>query len=265
MVKIAAFDFDGTLYHRRADGTHSFNRPDLDAIRAWREAGHLAIAATGRSRSALAFAMPPDDALTFDYRVLSNGASATTGDDAQLIFAYPIDTAILYAAVEEFGATEGVAVFGTTVGPVDGAFSRGTAASAQFTDQFTDHFSRMTPADIPDHTFAVVPIRVADPALRPRVVAWAQQFPQVTVAQNMDYVDIMAHGRNKGAGIAELLDILGIKREDTELYTFGDSWNDLDMHAAADMSFSFPHSPDDVRAATTHVIEAVADVLTELR
>lgn len=259
-VKIAVFDFDGTLYHRRPNGTYSFNQQDLEAISAWRDNGNLAVAATGRSRSALTFAMPPEDALVFDYRVLSNGASATTGDGADLIYAYPIDTDILRAAVEEFGDTEGVAIFGTTVGPVDGAFSINTKTG----DLFTDHFARMELADIPDHTFAVVPIRVTDPALRRHVASWADQFPQVTVAQNLDYVDIMANGRNKGTGVLELLEHLGIKREDVEIYTFGDSWNDLDMHAIADQSFSFTHSPADVKEATDHVIEAVADVLSDL-
>lgn len=254
-MKVAALDFDGTLYHRRADGSHSFNPADLEAIRAWREAGHLAVAATGRSRSALSFALAPE--LEFDYRVLSNGASATTGDGAELLFSYPIDLAILTAAVEEFAAVPGLAVFGTTVGPVDGMFVNNTGAA----DEFTAHFTPMTLDDAVDHTFAVVPIWVPDSALRPSVVAWARQFPQVTVAQNQDYVDIMAAGRSKGAGLMELFSTIGLDRSDVELFTFGDSWNDLDMHSLADASFSFPHSPSEVRAATDHVIDAVADVL----
>ena len=35
------------------------------------------------------------------------------------------------------------------------------------------------------------------------------------------------------------------------------------MHAIADVSHSFPHSPEEVRAATDHVIGAVSDVLGE--
>lgn len=256
-MKIAAFDFDGTLLHSRGDGTHSFNADDLEAIRAWREAGHLAIAATGRSRSALTFGIGEAD-LTFDYRVLSNGASATTGDDAELIYAYPIDPGILRAAVAAFQDTADVAVFGTTIGPVDGAFVVNTPRKSAF----TGHFARFTTDDIDQHTFAVVPIWVPeDETLRADVVRWAQRFEEVTVAQNQDYVDIMAAGRSKGTGILELIQTIGLRCEDVELYTFGDSWNDLSMHDAADISHSFPHSPADVKAATNHVIGAVADVL----
>lgn len=256
-MKIAAFDFDGTLLHSRDDGTHSFNNADLQAIRAWRDAGHLAIAATGRSRSALTFGIGDAD-LTFDYRVLSNGASATTGDDAELIYAYPIDPAILRAAVTSFEEVDDVAVFGTTIGPIDGAFVLNTDRWSAF----TGHFSRLAVDDIDHHTFAVVPIWVpANDALRSDVVRWAQQFEEVTVAQNQDYVDIMAAGRSKGTGILELIAALGFDRDHVELYSFGDSWNDLSMHDAADVSHSFPHSPADVQAATDHVITSVAEVL----
>lgn len=52
-MKVAAFDFDGTL--RRGPKNHAaINTDDIAAIDAWRDAGHLAISATGRSRSSLA-------------------------------------------------------------------------------------------------------------------------------------------------------------------------------------------------------------------
>ena len=101
-----------------------------------------------------------------------------------------------------------------------------------------------------------------DTQLRAEVVAWALELGGVEVAQNQDYIDLMAPGRSKGAGITQLLDELRLPRESVQLYTFGDSWNDLPMHAIADVSHSFPHSPEEVRAATDHVIGAVSDVLS---
>lgn len=260
-MKIAAFDFDGTLHHPLPDGSYGFNPADLEALAAWRNAGHLAIAATGRSRSALAHGLhdlPADADLTFDYQVLANGGLAATDDGATLLFAYPLDPAILHAAIDAFGNRDGMAVFGTTTGAVDGVFANNTGADSQL----TAHFSPMTKADIAEHTFAVVPLWVPDnDALRAEVVVWAQQFDTVTVAQNQEYVDIMAPGRNKGAGILELLERIGLGRGEVDLYTFGDSWNDLAMHNIADHSYSFHHSPEDVQAATDYVIGSIAEVL----
>lgn len=257
-MKIAAFDFDGTLHHP-GDPNGGFNPADLAAIQAWREAGHLAISATGRSRSALAYGLR-GSGLSFDYQVLSNGASAATGDNRELIFGYTIDTDVLHKAIDAFGERAGLAVYGTTIGPIDGVFADNTGGISHF----TEHFTPMTRADIPEHEFAVVPIWVPNnEPLRREVVAWAESLEgNYTVAQNQEYVDIMAPGRTKGAGVIELIERLGFDRADVELYTFGDSWNDMSMHAIADHSYSFTHSPADVRAATDHVISRVADALS---
>lgn len=263
-VKVAAFDFDGTLHYPARGKGELFDYPALEAIEAWQDAGHLAVSATGRSASALAFGLESLEgpALSFDYQVLSNGALATTspaGDEgARLLFSYPIDPAILTAAIDTFGQREGVAVFATTDGPVDGVFANNTGT----TSSLTAHFTPMTKADIPGHRFAVVPLWIPeDDALRAEVAEWAGSLPGVTVAQNHTYVDIMAQGRSKGSGILELLAAIGLDRADVELYTFGDSWNDLPMHEIADVSHSFTHSPADVQAATDRVVSSVAQAL----
>ena len=254
-MKVAAFDFDGTLHHP----PHGFDPKDVAAIDAWRKAGHLAISATGRSRTALAHGMAGSP-LKFDYQVLSNGGSATDGANTELIFGHEVAGDIIRQALDQFGQRNGLAIFGTTLGHVDGVFSNTTGAS----HDFTAHFTPMTLADIPDHRLAVIPIWVpGDADLRAEVVAWASSLGTVEVAQNQDYIDLMAPGRSKGAGIAQLLDELRIPRQSIQLYTFGDSWNDLPMHAIADVSHSFHHSPGEVRGATDHVIGSVSEVLRE--
>ncbi|WP_241228397.1 hypothetical protein [Corynebacterium hylobatis] len=57
---------------------------------------------------------------------------------------------------------------------------------------------------------------------------------------------------------------LGVDRSEVEIHTFGDSWNDLPMHAIADRSYSFPWSPEEVYAATDEVIDSVAETLRRL-
>ena len=252
-MKVAAFDFDGTLHHP----PHGFDPADIAAIDAWRQAGHLAISATGRSRTALAEGMR-GSSLTFDYQVLSNGASATDGANRELIFGHEVSGDILRAVLAEFGDRDGLAIFGTTLGRADGVFANNTARA----HTFTAHFAPMRIDDIPHHQFAVIPLWVPDDAgLRAEVVSWATTLGSVEVAQNQDYIDLMAPGRSKGSGIQELFGVLGIDRADVELFTFGDSWNDLTMHALADHSHSLPHSPADVQAATDRVIGSVSEVL----
>ena len=254
-MKVAAFDFDGTLHHP----PHGFREEDIAAIDAWRSAGHLAISATGRSRTALAHGMRGSE-LAFDYQVLSNGGSATDGANRELIFGHEVAGEVVRQTLDAFGSRDGLAIFGTTLGHVDGVFANNTG----HTHDFTAHFQKMRPDDIPDHRFAVVPIWVPGNAeLRAEVVDWASSLGTVEVAQNQDYIDLMAPGRSKGAGLVQLFDELRIPRSTIELYTFGDSWNDLPMHAIADVSHSFHHSPVQVRDATDRVIGSVSEVLGE--
>jgi len=254
-MKVAAFDFDGTLHHP----PHGFHEEDIAAIDAWRKAGHLAISTTGRSRTSLADGMR-GSGLAFDYQVLSNGGAATDGANRQLIFGHEVSRDVLRATLDTFGSRDGLAIFGTTLGHVDGVFVDNTG----ITNSATANFQQMTPTDIPDHRFVLVPIWVPGNAdLRAEVVDWASALGEVAVAQNQDYIDLMAPGRSKGSGILQLLDELRLPRESLQLYTFGDSWNDLPMHAIADTSHSFHHSPAEVRAATDRVIGSVSEVLGE--
>ncbi|WIM68178.1 HAD family hydrolase [Corynebacterium breve] len=252
-VKIAALDFDGTL-HR--GGTIA--PQDIAAIDAWRKAGHLAISATGRSRSSLTRGLTGLNR-TFDYNVLSNGGSSTDAEN-NLLFGHPLPSSAVRTLVSTFHQLDGLAVYGTTLGDNDGVFSNNTG---QKRNKLTEGFIEMTVDDIPFHDFAVVPFWVpTDMNLREIVIDWIRKhLPHVAITTNHNFIDIMAAGVNKGSGIQQLLAYLGIN--DYELYTFGDSWNDIPMHEIAHRSHSFDFSPTDVKDASHQVIRRVSDCLMD--
>lgn len=260
-MKVAVFDFDGTLHHPGA----GISAADVAALRAWREAGHVSMCATGRSRSKLARGLAGAEGL-FDFHVLSNGSAATTVDD-QLLYTHPVPNHVITEAVARFGTTPGLAVCGTTWGDNDAIFADTTAdLSAEDGRNLIAGFTTMSAADIPAHEFALLVFwlphtAATTPANTTEIIAWAEAHPEVNYARNANFVDVMAPGRDKAAGIIDVLAHLGHDRADVELYTFGDSWNDLPMHAIADVSHSFPYSPADVQSATDHVIESVGETL----
>ncbi len=92
----------------------------------------------------------------------------------------------------------------------------------------------------------------------------AEDFPEVDVMPNQMFIDLLPTGVSKGAGLGQLISHLGMERTEVTLHTFGDSWNDLSMHAIADRSYAFPWSPDEVMDAADEVIESVAPVLRRL-
>lgn len=249
-MKVAAFDFDGTL-HRNGEVSPA----DTAAIDAWREAGHLAISATGRSRSSLAYGLSGTDR-SFDYNVLSNGC-AGTDNAGNLLFGHFLNPSLAEEVVRHFLSHDGVAVYGTTAGEHDLTFANNTGTTTELTRGFLPApVSEVRTTDI-----AVVALWVPEnPQLHQRVVdTLTTHFPQAHFTTNHEFVDVIATGRDKGTGITDVLAHAGVS--DYELYTFGDSWNDLPMHAIADHSFSFPYSPTDVKEATDQVIDHVAPVL----
>ena len=68
-MKLAACDYDGTLFRRG-----QVSREDLEAITAWREAGHLFGLATGRDFN-LTRTEIEHYSIPFDFIICNTGAS----------------------------------------------------------------------------------------------------------------------------------------------------------------------------------------------
>lgn len=255
-MKLAAFDFDGTIIFR-----HGIDAGAVGAIRAWQDAGHLAVAATGKSLSATRYALQGSD-VAFDYSVLYTGAVVADGRGS-VLHSSALDAGTVRQVVEGLAGVDGIAVYGTMLEGRDTRFSSTVPSDLETT--ILRDYRELKAHEIDLHEFIGIPIWVpGDDDLRLRVHSWVLDTFAVECVINQDFVDIVPAGTTKGAGLQWLVDHLGLSRDDLEVYTFGDSWNDLSMHSMADRSFSFPWSPDDVQAATHEVIESVAGTLPQL-
>ncbi|MGP9724822.1 HAD family hydrolase [Corynebacterium sp. AOP40-9SA-29] len=265
MKKLAAFDFDGTILFD--DGVH----PDTcRAIRAWQDAGHLAVAATGKSLSAARYALQDVD-IAFDYAVLFTG-SVVTGPGWDVLHHTPLPSESVRPLVEMLAGVEGIAVYGTMLHGRDVRFST-TIPDDPGTTILRD-FREMGFDEIDDHEFIGVPVRVpGNEELKLELVARIREAVGSGGASgavgadcvvNQNFIDVIPAGTTKQAGLDWLTGHLGVAREELEVHTFGDSFNDLPMHAGADHSYSLPWSPDEVKNATDEVIDSVAGTLHRL-
>ncbi|RSZ62362.1 HAD family phosphatase [Corynebacterium hylobatis] len=255
-MKLAAFDFDGTILF--PDG---IAQSTAEAIRAWQEAGHLAVAATGKSLSAAQHALDGFD-VSFDYSVLFTGA-VVADRQSRVLHSAALDTDVVRRVVGHLATVENIAVYGTMLHGRDVRFSSTITGDAQ-TNILRDH-QELDPADIAGHEFIGVPVWVpGNPALQQRIQTWITENFNVGCVSNQSFIDIIPVGTTKGTGLAWLGNHLGVDRSEVEIHTFGDSWNDLPMHAIADHSYSFPWSPEEVHAATDEVIDSVAETLRRL-
>lgn len=87
---------------------------------------------------------------------------------------------------------------------------------------------------------------------------------QGEVHRNQNFLDIVPTGADKGTGLKTLLEMLRQTSGETyEVHSLGDSWNDLDMHRAADVSVTFPHAPEEVQDAVEVIMESAVEYLKE--
>uniref|UniRef100_UPI002805372F HAD hydrolase family protein n=1 Tax=uncultured Corynebacterium sp. TaxID=159447 RepID=UPI002805372F len=117
------------------------------------------------------------------------------------------------------------------------------------------------PGDVAKRSTVLLSLWIpGDAELRREVDEWVRENCAVESSFNCDFYDIMPPGHNKGEGLTTLLSHLG--HESAELYTFGDSFNDLSMHSIATESFTFPGTQ--ITDEVDHVVPDVAAGLNSL-
>ncbi|MBU5654140.1 Cof-type HAD-IIB family hydrolase [Corynebacterium aurimucosum] len=249
-MKIAALDMDGTVYVNE-DITEAVK----EAIAAWRAAGNLAISATGKSIANARNTLEPFG-VELDYHVLYNGTVITDGDYS-ILHEEHLPSDVVQAVIDRFtGLPLNIYLTGLT-----GADQVAWDGLAGRESSMVANTEVVDPGDVAKRSTVLMSLWIpGDAELRREVDEWVRANCDVESSFNCDFYDIMPPGHNKGEGLTRLLGYLG--HEEAELYTFGDSFNDLSMHSIATESFTFPgtHITDEV----DHVVPDVAAGLSIL-
>ncbi len=189
--------------------------------------------------------------------------AAVADRDRRVLHSSTLEAGTVRRIVESLADVDGIAVYGTALDERDVRFSSRVPLSA--TNTVLHDFREMTPEEIEGREFVGVPIWVPDnPGLKKKLQSWLADTFDVGCVINQNFLDVVPVGTTKAAGLYWLAGHLGVERSAVDLYTFGDSWNDLPMHAIADRSFSFPWSPEEVHSATDEVIDSAAEALPRL-
>lgn len=249
-MKIAALDMDGTVYVNE-DITEAVK----EAIAAWRAAGNLAISATGKSIANARNTLEPFG-VELDYHVLYNGTVITDGDFS-ILHEEHLPSDVVQAVIDRFtGLPLNIYLTGLT-----GADQVAWDGLAGRESSMVANTEVVDLGDVAKRSTVLMSLWIpGDAELRREVDEWVRANCDVESSFNCDFYDIMPPGHNKGEGLTRLLGHLD--HEEAELYTFGDSFNDLSMHSIATESFTFPgtHITDEV----DHVVPDVAAGLSIL-
>lgn len=249
MTKAFISDFDGTLYLTGPQGSY-FLKEDLDAIADYQKKGNLFGFCTGRPLSDLAENIPTG--LNPDFCIVSSGAMIVKNLDPSRSFSRKIiDAQIMkevYSHIEHIGKA-----YIHTAGSVFVFKEIGDAMSAKVQRVLKD------PDDILGIESLGLSIGAKD---EDRAMMLAEEIKTefgryVMPFQNKKYLDIVASDCSKGMGIKEVRNIFGL----SDVYSIGDSYNDIPLLKEADHSFTFTNSPEIVKKHADRIVGTVSEAI----
>lgn len=249
-MKIAASDYDGTLFRRGG-----VSREDLAAIRAWREEGNLFGLATGRDLNLIRIETE-NRHIPFDFVVCNTGAAVyeegyhplhlvhMPPEAATVIIDHPAARSSLYFLFSESGRTfidlhsseAWLTGLGLPLTPIDTDAARRLTDLQQIGLEFTS-------AEL---------ARAVSEALN------RDLGRSMYAQQSGACVDIVPGGASKAEGLAMLLKLKGWGPE--IVLAVGDSENDLSM-VQRFHGYAMASAPESLKAAARGVVDSPADML----
>ncbi len=251
-MKIAASDYDGTLFRRGR-----VSREDLEAIAAWRQRGHLFALATGRDLN-LTRVEVEERGIPVDYLVCSTGAAVFEPDyrpvhlfslppgAAELIIDHPATQDSRYFVFSRAGQTyidlhsseSWLTGLKLPLTPVDTRQARSLTGLQQISLEF------------PDAETAARGATALNRDLGPTMYAQLSGF----------CVDVVPAGATKAEGLSLLIELKKLAVDD--VLTIGDSENDLSMLRRFH-GYAISGAPEEVLAAARSVADSPAAMLWE--
>ena len=246
-----ASDYDGTLCETNWEtGEEHFDPKDLAAVRRFQEQGGLFGLCTGRPLPAVTESLR--GVLDVDFYILTTGAQVLDRNRKPL-FEGKITRDVAEAFIERYGSGAGTPIVvtsecfasvGRPFGIGEGKLPELENLAAAPGDIFGLSLEYGTDAEA---------ARMACEDINRHFAGRLAGF------QNLGSVDVVAAGCSKGAGLRKAKQELGVR----VMAGMGDSYNDLPMLEAADVSYTFPKAPAVVQNEATCVLDSIAAALED--
>lgn len=250
MKKVFASDFDGTLYFYQADV--KLPPESVRMIRTYQEAGNLFGLCTGRQMGGLTPFITGHVAP--DFYITSSGANILDRE-LKAIRRCGVDRQAADAIVKEVDPARHKITL-----DIEGCI----CVFARM--DYPGYYKIITSVDTaPEGLIHQVSIHTDGPAQAAELAAHINQVygDHVNAFQNVAEVDIAPKGCSKGAGVRILRDHMHRIFGECRMYGIGDSMNDLPLIEAADISYTFPYAPEELKKRATKVVENICEALED--
>ncbi|MBC8536825.1 Cof-type HAD-IIB family hydrolase [Feifania hominis] len=253
-------DFDGTL---AAHGSYISEKNDA-AIRRFIELGGRFTISTGRAPGSICerIGQIPVNAPL----LCSNGSTFFERDRGKVLWCHPIETGLIHRIVREvYEQFPGTAI---EIFENDTLYLlRRNSYSDRHTEMETAVIVPCTPERLPQVITKVIFVdeNAALQKVRAHLVRQGHEIEHVFTY--VSYLELMKRGVDKGSGLREIAEYLGIEREKTA--AVGDYYNDIPMLRQAALGAAVANALPEVREAADVVVcsnaeGAVAEVIAEL-
>lgn len=258
-MNILASDLDGTLI---VDNTISDN--DINAIKRLKESGGKFVISTGRTFNGVKNIIDNYD-IQYDYLSLCNGGLIIDSNN-NVIWDKWVPGHVLKSIVEEYYDNEDVIISGDNSNQINVVYKSG------FYDNKLSNFN------IPFERVDVEEIRSRDNDYRMLSMftfsgdyEWAEKTKNyitnkygeyVEAYRNQYFIDIVPKNCSKGLALLHILDIENQPKEN--LYTVGDSFNDVPMFNVTPNSYTFNRVENSLKSHANNLIDSVYEIVDSI-
>lgn len=257
-MKILASDLDGTLRV-----TERIGEDDLKAIKEFRKQGNKFIISTGRTVNGIKKVFEESD-LEFDYLVLCNGG-IVIDSDWNVIQNSIIDFEIGKEIIEEYFDEEEMGMYCD-----DGELTlvvhnpKQNYSRIEFMEDLLSQKIEKEEILNKKPNFQMMSIfsldQCYDRAEKTRVRLHEKYGEKLDIYRNQFFIDVVPKGCSKGIGILKVLDIIG--GDVKNLYTVGDSFNDISMFNVTENSYTFNRVEDEIKSQAKNYVDYVHEIIS---
>lgn len=260
-MKILASDLDGTLIKEQ-----KISKKDLDALKKLKENGHKVIVSTGRTLSGVQSVFN-DFPFEYDYLVLCNGGLVLNKNN-EIIHDKSIDYTIKNSIVNEF-YNDGTLLMYYDNGKDTCLINNSSVDTSNLEDDFVETFSnRIEIEDARNAKGTYKMMSVFDVSgsiekcedVKNKILDKYGDY--VEAYRNQCFVDIVPKGCSKGNGLMMILEDEKMSTDD--IYTVGDSFNDVSMFNITKNSYTFNEAEDLVKPHANNLIDYVYEIVEEI-
>lgn len=259
-MKFLASDLDGTLLESK---TNSISPENRQAIKKLREIGHKLIISTGRDLQGVMKSVGQYDDLEYDYLVLCNGA-LILDKNHNIVYKNYLSNDLVKNLYDNFFDRKTMG-FHLSYEDKNAIFYDGDLGEYSY---FVEEFKNVNNEELfsQNYEFGLLSMFTKDnsidtvESLKNKIIEI--HGDKIEAFRNQSFLDIVSKNCSKGEAIKKVLELEDWNADN--LYTIGDSYNDLSMFKITNNSYTFSYAEEGVKASAKNVVDFVHECIEEM-